>query len=148
MTAVSSNTAVANRIEWADVYFTASADKEPFEDVEIVTAKNSYLDLAFIAAADIVMKGHTNGAPAIDDVHRLAKIIMDDHKIFVQEHVEVSAERISICINALTVDDDVVWRALDMLAVALEQLDGGAGTVYFGEKLRFSSSEIAWGTTH
>ena len=41
MISMSSNT--VNRIEWADVYFTASADKEPFEDVLIVTAKSTYL---------------------------------------------------------------------------------------------------------
>lgn len=149
MNTVSSNTTLANRIAWADVYFTAEAGREPFEDVEIVTLKSSYLDLALVAAADILLKERSNSVPSTDDVMNIAKLIMDDHKIFIQEHVNMSSEGITVCINAASLDDeDVVWRALDMLADALEHLDGAHGTVYFGEQLRFSSNEIVGGVLH
>lgn len=150
MIAVGSNT--VNRIEWADVYFTAAANKEPFEDVSIVTAKSAYLELACTAAADILLSRCTK-TPCFrlqqHDVFEYAQHIMDEGTVFVQEHVKVSPEGIYVCINAVNVEEeDVVWRALDMLANALEILNGAQGTVYFGEELRFSSSEIPWSTTH
>lgn len=136
-----------NRIEWADAYFTASADKEPFEDVHIVTAKSVYLDLAYTAAADIVY--NTYNRIISDEVFKVAHRLMDEKKIHVQEHVKVSEEGISVCINATNInDDDVMWRGLDMLADALHYLNGSQGTVYFNNPLHFSSSEIQWATTH
>lgn len=147
---MSSNT--VNRIEWADVYFTASADREPFEDVSIITAKSAYLELAYTAAADILLRQSTktsNFQLYQGDVLEYAAHIMNEGKVFVQEHVKVAPEGISICINAANVDnEDVVWRGLDLLAGALEELDGAHGTVYFGEHLRFTSEEISWSTTH
>lgn len=149
MTTVSNTGPKPNHIAWADVYFTASANHEPFEDVEIVTAKSSYLNLALVAAADIIMKESLSAAPSPVDVSNIATLLMDDRKVFVHEHVKVAPEGISICINAITLDDeDAVWRALDMLADALEHLDGAHGTVYFGTPLHFSSSEISWNTVH
>jgi hypothetical protein len=56
---------------------------------------------------------------------------------------------ITVCVNAVSVEnDDVVWRALDMLADAIRHLDGQIGNVFFGDKLYFSSSEIQLATTH
>lgn len=150
MISMSSNT--VNRIEWADVYFTASADKEPFEDVLIVTAKSTYLELAYTAAADILLRQSTRTSQSRlyqTDVLNYALHIMNEGKVFVQEHVKVAPDGISICINAVDVDDEnVVWRALDLLADALGELDGSHGTVYFGEELRFTNDEISWSNTH
>ena len=141
-----------NRIEWADAYFMASADMEPFEDVSIVTAKSTYLELACAAAVDILMRQSTktsNFRLYREEVLDYAALIMNEGKVFIQEHVKVTSEGISVCINAANVDDeDVVWRALDLLADALGELDGSPGTVYFGEPLRFTSTEISWSTTH
>ena len=150
MIGVRSNT--VNRIEWADAYFTASADNEPFEDVSIVTAKSAYAELAYTAAADILLRQSTktsNFQLYQGDVLECAARIINEGKVFVQEHVKVTPEGISICINAANVEDeDVVWRALDLLADALGELDGAQGTVYFGEELRFTSGEIPWSNTH
>lgn len=150
MISMSSNT--VNRIEWADAYFAASADKEQFEDVSIVTAKSVYLELACTAAADILLRRSTktsNFQLYQGDVFDCAAHIMNEGKVFVQEHVKVTPEGISICINAVDVDnEDVVWRALDLLADALSELDGVYGTVYFGEELRFTGGEIPWINTH
>lgn len=146
----SSNT--TNRIEWTAAYFTASAENEAFQDVSIVTAKSTYLDLACNAAAELLLTqsiGPTNFKLYHADVLLYASHLMNQNKIFVQEHVSVTAEGISICVNAVNVDDeDVVWRALDLLADALRELDGARGIVYFGDILRFKSSEIPWVNTH
>lgn len=149
MIGMRSNT--VNRIEWADAYFTASANKEPFEEVSIVTAKSMYLELAYTAAVDIMLKQASNVTPSFIQSAMIAyaDYIMNEGKVYVHEHVKVADEGISICINAVDVDDeDVVWRALDMLADALRELDGAQGTVYFGDPLRFSCSEISWSVTH
>ena len=150
MIGMSSNT--VNRIEWATAYFTASADNEPFEDVSIITAKSAYLELACTAAADMLLRQSTKTSDARlhqTDVLDCAAHIMNEGKVFIQEHVKVAPEGISICINAVNVEDeDAVWRALDLLADALGELDGAHGTVYFGDVLRFTSGEIPWSNTH
>ena len=138
-----------NRIEWADVYFTACANREVFSDVTIITAKSEYADLAFQAAADIALKATRSTYPSQHVLHEIASFIMDENKVHSQEHVKVTDNGITVCINAISVEDeDVVWRALDMLADALQHLDGQPGVVYFGDKLYFSSSEIQLSTTH
>lgn len=141
-----------NRIEWADAYFMASADNQPFEDVLLVTAKRVYCDLAATAAVDIIRRSSTNTAwrtVSPIDVYKTASQIMDEGKVFVHEYARVDDHGIQVCINAASVeDDDVMWRALDMLADALKYLEGHHGTVYFGEELRFQSTEISWSVTH
>lgn len=136
-----------NRIEWADAYFAAATTGEPLEDVTIRTARSTYADLAYTAAAEILLRESPQlSIAAFDEV---AKKIIDEGRVFVQEHVDITNDGISICINAYSVEnDEVTWRALDMLAVALEHLDGKTGTVYFGEPLRFSSQELGWVITH
>lgn len=144
---VASSGSTINRIEWSDVYFAASANTEPFEDVSIVTAKSVYLDLVYMAAADIVIAHQ--GRIISKEVFRVAQYLMDEQKIFTQEQVKVTPDGISIIINAVDINnDDVMWRALDMLADALLHLDGSHGIVYFNEPLHFSSNEIQWSTTH
>lgn len=136
-----------NRIKWADLYFTACSEKEAFEDVTIVTAKSEYANLAFQAAADLMLQ--TSHEIIQKDVLRAAQVIMDAGKVHVQEYVKVNEVGITVCINAVSVDDEeVVWRALDMLADALQHLDGSHGTVYFGNNLYFSSAEVQIATTH
>lgn len=138
-----------HRIEWANAYFVAAAYGEPLEDVTIKTTRSVYVDLAYLAAAEIVLRyknGHLLNQSVFDKV---AKMIIDDGRVFVQEHVEVTNGGIFVCINAHTVEnDEVTWRALDMLATALEHLDGKTGTVYFSEPLRFTSQELGWVITH
>lgn len=136
-----------NRIKWADLYFAACSEKETFEDVTIVTAKSEYANLAFQAAAELILQTSHNIVQ--DDVLQTAQVIMDAGKVHIQEYVRVNDVGITVCINAVSVEDeDVVWRALDMLADALQHLDGSHGTVYFGNNLQFSSAEVQIATTH
>lgn len=141
------STNTTNRIEWADLYFTACSEKETFDDVAIVTAKSEYTNLAFQAAADLMLRTSRNITQT--EVLQTAAFIMDAGKIHIQEYVKVNDNGITVCINATSVEDeDAVWRALDMLADALQHLDGSYGTVYFGDELHFSSSEVQLATTH
>lgn len=136
-----------NRIKWAELYFTACAEHEVFEEVSIVTAKSEYANLAFQAAAEVVLE--STGDISQTELLKASAFIMDERKVHVQECVTVDSNGMSVCINATSVDDDdAVWRALDMIADALQHLGNDHGTVYFGEKLHFSSAEVQLATTH
>lgn len=132
-----------NPVRWAEVVIAAEAAKEPFEDVTIVTARSCFADLALQAAADLVYKqGH---ALTDNKVKAIAQSLIASQKICVQEHVRINEDGIIVCLDvADTQDEYVMWRALDLLADALDKLNGKTGVVVYGEDLRFTLGEVPW----
>lgn len=136
----------SSHIKWADVYFNACANEEVFKDATIVTAKSEYVNTAFEIAADIVVR--QTAQLSSDKVLAVARCLIDKRKVYVYEYVRVDDAGITICINAENVEDEhAVWRALDMLADALRELDGAYGEVTVGHPLYFSANEVQWATT-
>lgn len=134
-----------NRIEWARAYLEASSMNETFEDVHIVTAKSELVETAcdlILAQADMFR--------VYDDADHQAVMVsarklVDEGAVSVREYVKVDNSGIRVCINTETTEDpDAMWRALDMVADALQVLDGSHGTINFSNKLKFQSSEIPW----
>jgi hypothetical protein len=126
--------------KWPEVVIAAEASREPFEDVTIVTARSAFLDLALQAAAHIcVEEGHTLSQ---DKVMKVARTLIAAEKIVVQEHVRVSAEGITVCLNVEDVEgEEVPWTALDYVARALDSLNGSHGVVVFSGDLKFTEDQ-------
>lgn len=132
------NTVHSAHIDWSSAYFFASAHNEEFEDVHVVTAKNEYVTLA----NELALKS----VSSIDDkeINHVTRSLIASQRLTVTESVTINDDGIKVVINAESVSDDVMWRALDMLAQAIDQLDEKNGTIEFGEPLQFSLSEVPW----
>lgn len=127
---------------WPDVYFAAEAAKDPFGDVDIITARIKLIELAYDAACHtIYSEGLSLSLRLVTDI---ARTMIETGKVFVQESVTINQDKITCCIDVDNVnDDDVVWKILDMVAVTLEQLDGHSGTILFGNPLDITIEDIA-----
>ena len=122
-------------INWTEMYLTADAAKESFTDVRIVTAKSECVKIA----SDLVF-ATTNRI-----TNKLIQSVVDNSAIAVHESVAINADgEISVIMNADKIDDAAVWRALDMVAEAMDQLDGSAGVVNLSGPITFTSTEIPW----
>lgn len=138
-----------NRIQWLRAFFEASTLQEPFEDVYVYTAKSEAVDKAMERALSHMGEVMENGDEVKpEDVPNLAATLLDSGMFTVLEHVVVRRNGISVCINADSTEDEVAMcRALDMVAEALDQLDGKTGVINFGEKLTFRSNQVDWSFT-
>lgn len=127
---------------WPSVIIAAESANEPFEDVDIVTAQSEYIRQAYASAVSITQG--QSPPPTADTIASVAQALSLASKVWVQERVTVSDNgKITICVNVPDLSDDsVLWYALDLIAPALDQLDGAAGTVFFGENLQFDWATI------
>lgn len=125
-----------NTISWSQVYFTAEANREPFEDVNIITLKSYFTEKVYDLATQQVGVEDTN------KLMRRVRHIIKGGELKVYEHVEVSPTGIRIITDAETVDDDTLWTALDKLAAALDCLEGKCGMVTFGQPTTYKLSDI------
>lgn len=125
------------RPDWTGVYFTADAEREPFEDVVIKTTRSKFLEIAMEAAADYL---HRNGQTLTPELVNVAAVtLIAAKKVFVQEQVKVDETGIEVLVDVPSVErDDCLWRALDLVGQALDALDGKQGTIYFGEPLQYT----------
>ena len=131
-------------INWPEVYMMAEANREPFTDIRIVTAKSEFVSVN----GDLSYTHHptTNG---ISNYNNAVIASMAGDAIAVHEQVTISADgEITVVVNRDHVDDDATWVALDLLTRALDELDGESGTVRFGAPLIFSPSDILWLVLH
>lgn len=88
-----------NNISWPDVVFFAEAEREPFADVQIITLYSHCLN---ISEED--------------------NIPLD--QVFAGEFVRVFEDRVVIAIDADTIDDDSIAKALDFL-IQVDDFDVG-----------------------
>lgn len=112
------------RIDWSSLYFTAAAENEQFTDVQIVTAKSEYDRIVGELSFD-----HSSAnpftLPDVPSVEVREAVTIDEHGEF------------RVIIHADAVSDDVMWKALDMVADAMFHLDGNSGTIYFSAAISF-----------
>lgn len=132
-----------NTINWPEVYMMAESNNEPFADVRILTAKSEYIRVY----SDYLDLGYTyNDQQSFNNVLSSA---IDSHSLDVYESVSIDGDgAITVVINCDAVTDDATWTALDMVAHAMEQLNGEEGTIRFGSPLSFKSTDIPWLTLH
>jgi hypothetical protein len=132
-----------SNISWADVYFTAEAQREPFADANIITLKSYLTEKAYEIA--IQENGFINTPSLFPRVCEL----FNQGTMSEAEHVEISREGIRIVINSETVDDeDAIWHALDLLADAMDHLGSSPGIVRFGSPVRYKAADISWLNLH
>jgi hypothetical protein len=103
------------KIQWPDVIFMAEAERQPFCDVHIRTAKSLFQEMI-------------GGG-----IHATIK-----------EQVKITEDGdIHVVINVDHIDDEVSFKALDMVAEAMYYLEGEAGVVHFSEPLQFKITDFA-----
>ena len=112
------------RIDWSSLYFTAAAENEQFTDVRIVTAKSEYDRIVGELSFDRSL-ANPFALPEIPSVEVREAVTIDEHGSF------------RVIIHADAVSDDVMWKALDMVADAMFHLDGNSGTIYFSAAISF-----------
>ena len=131
-----------NNISWPDLYFTAEAEKEDFEDISIVSLKSLFSEKVHELAINDV--GVEDEALVRARVHEIIK----SGTVFVEEHVNVSGSGITVYVDVDAIDDNTMWEALTMISSALETLDGKHGDVPIGKSITYSLSDIPWLYTH
>lgn len=98
------------KIDWPGVYFMAVTEPDPFADMTIQTAKSVYF----------------------------RQLCANECQPRVFESVDVSPDGdITVTLNEDVITDENMWRALDLVADALDQLGGQPGVICFGEVLTF-----------
>lgn len=112
------------RIDWSSLYFTAAAENEQFTDVQIVTAKSEYDRIVGELTFDGSMTNPFS-MPKSPNIEVREAVTVDDQGSF------------RVIIHADAVSDDVMWKALDMVADAMYHLDGNSGTIYFSDAISF-----------
>lgn len=128
--------------DWADVIFTASAMDEPFEDVTIKSARDEFTEIALKAAADL-MHGEKLTLENLTHIGFVAATLVNQGKISIQESVTVTSTGITVVVDVPSVEDDMAaYRAMTLVAEALDQLDGNHATVYFGQPFKFSLYQV------
>lgn len=113
------------RIDWSSLYFTAVAENEQFTDVQIVTAKSEYDRIAGDLTFDSSM-ANPFSMPKLPNIEVREAVTVDDQGSF------------RVVIHADAVSDDIIWKALDMVADAMYHLDGNSGTIYFSDAISFT----------
>lgn len=120
----------------------APAVEDSFRDINVITARAEYVNLAYLAAADLVYK---EGIPLTEHtVHAVAVAIINDRKIEVREHVSVQGGTITVCADVGSVNEaGVETLAIQRVANALEQLNGSDGVVTYGQTLVYTLSDVS-----
>lgn len=135
------STQPSNRISWPSAFFEASSSLDTFDEVHIVTARSAYADKAL----ELAEEAQNNQGFSEETIRKGACFLVNSQQLSIHESVTVDINGISVCINAETVEDEnIMWRALDLVADALDQLDGAYGTITYGDPLKFSISDVPW----
>lgn len=127
-------------LPWPAIILAASSSKETFEDVHVVTLISEYVDQ--VKAQLISSSG------SLQYTNEQLRNAIDLHPINIQQYVTVHHGNIDVCVHAQFISDDTCFVVLTMVADALDQLSGVDGTIFFGDKMSFSSSDIPWLTIH
>ena len=121
----------------------AESSSDMFTDVRILTAKSEYVRIF----SDYLDLGYTTNDQ--QDYIDLLSSAIDSHSLDVYESVSIDVNgTITVIVDHAVIDDDSTWIALDMVAQAMDQLNGKEGTIRFGSPLSFKTADIPWLTVH
>lgn len=130
--------------DWAKLYFTAESERESFQDIQVVTAKSEYVRLATMRAFIGVDEDEFD----TNDFQRQIADIINNQTIVVHEFVDISARGIVCCIDVEAITDDTAGVAIQMIAEALDRLDGKYGVVNLSKPLQYKTTDIPWFYKH
>lgn len=105
-------------VPWSDIIFAASSDKEPFKDMQVVTARSEFITKAREMAVNWLIHNHT--AISEQKVDQLAAEFIRNNKIQVFESAQITEDGVFVCLNVDAIDDNAIWTALDMVYQAIE----------------------------
>jgi hypothetical protein len=114
---------------WADILLAADAASEPFQDVHVVTLKSYFLDVVYEQAInEVISTGFKFTEPVIRSI---ARMIIEKYPPSVSERVIFSSDgHITVVVDVPQVDDDTVFKVMEMLSTATK--GNMTGTVELG----------------
>ena len=128
-----------NRHDWREVFFQAAVDGQEFVDVKLLRLQDYYKDMIFSLAFESIDYGiDDNGYFDFKPIHQKARQIMDNGQIEVQPFISVTDAGICVCVDANKIDENITEDVLEILV----QVGLTPGTVFFGKKRTYNSSEI------
>lgn len=129
--------------KWVGVLETAAVNNEPFDNVNVITAKGEYVKLAYGATADALSQNAIPLTPS--NVAKAACQMIASNKVHVHEYIKIDETGVSACVNVDDIEHEAVtWRVMDMMSTAMNSLNGSYGVVRFGPPLRFTLAEVPW----
>lgn len=105
-----------NKVDWADVIMAADAEKEIFSNMRIVTARSEYISKAQELAIDKSYK--TNNIDEYN-INTITLDIIKSGEVKVYESAVIYEDGIFVCLDVDVIDDDAVWKALDLVYLAV-----------------------------
>lgn len=118
------NQSQPTNISWPELYITAESSNEPFQDMRVITAKSELLIQARSEAVAQLLQHHK---PVTDTaVDKIAAQLINTKQIQVFESASVSDEGSVVCMDVDIIDDDAIFKALDMIYEAVTS--GGTWT--------------------
>jgi hypothetical protein len=105
-----------NKVDWADVIMAADAEKEIFSNMRIVTARSEFISKAQELAIDESYK--TNNIDEYN-INTITLDIIKSGEVKVYESAVVYEDGIFVCLDVDIIDDDAVWKALDLVYLAV-----------------------------
>ena len=133
-----------HNINWPDLAFFASAEEEPFVDVEVITLQQHCLDNVIPDAIEFCSEQNIRG-----DQDTLIAAYIAEHndptpyREFVATHHDPYLQKmyITVGVNKSTIDDDAIDHALTLL----EKIDSfnGGDYIEFGRASIFTPSAVS-----
>lgn len=106
-----------DKIQWSDLIISANADSEIFSNMRIVTARSEFISKAQELALHQLYQG--NKLLSDSEIDKVTDSIIKTANITVFESVSILDGDITVCINEDVIDDDTIWKALDMVYHAM-----------------------------
>lgn len=107
-----------NKVDWADVIMAADAEKEIFSNMRIVTARSEFISKAQELAIDESYK--TNNIDECN-INTITLDIIKSGEVKVYESAVIYEDGIFVCLDVDIIDDDAVWKALDLVYLAVSK---------------------------
>lgn len=122
--------------------FSAVAEREPLEDVHVITIKGEFAKKIEVKAVDAVIASgkKLNRQNVMVEMDKL----FASGRISVREAVYHTDEGISVVVNAEVIDDEACVRVFELVQKALYELDNHTGKIKFGKPVSFAKHEIPW----
>ena len=127
--------------------FGAISEKEPLQDVNVITLKGAFAKKIEQRAIDNLTMRQARLTTL--SISREMDSLFACGGVSVSETVCRTPEgEISAIVSGDTVDDVAIARVFEMLSEALEKLGDSCGKVQFGEPVSFTRSELPWLILH
>lgn len=104
-----------------------------YVDIHIITLRSHYIDEIY----DIAFKAANN---KMNDVHKVAKSLMNTGTLKVREFVEIKNNKITVALNVDKIDETAEDRALQLL-IEVDEVKNGV-LQHFGDPITFNNIKI------